>query len=205
MTDTALLIIDVQNDFCPGGALAVADGSAIVPLINRLQSKFPLKVMTQDWHPADHTSFADNHSDAQPFSMIEMPYGSQVLWPSHCVQGSQGADFHSDLETDNVALIVRKGFRKEIDSYSAFFENDRTTPTGLTGYLREQGMTSLVMVGLATDFCVRFSAVDAAKLGFDVSVVSDACRAIDMDGSLGDAMRDFKENDVKITTSDAFL
>ncbi len=205
MIDTALLIIDVQNDFCPGGALAVEDGSAIVPLINRLQSKFPLKVMTQDWHPAEHTSFADNHADAQPFSMIDMPYGPQVLWPTHCVQGSRGADFHDELETDNVALIVRKGFRKEIDSYSAFFENDRTTPTGLTGYLREQGMTSLVMTGLATDFCVRFSAVDAAKLGFDVSVVSDACRAIDMDGSLGDAMRDFEENGVKITTSDAFL
>ncbi len=205
MIDTALLIIDVQNDFCPRGALAVAEGDQIVPLINQLQSKFPLKVLTQDWHPAEHTSFAGNHPDAQPFSMIDMPYGPQVLWPTHCVQGSYGADFHNDLETDNVALIVRKGFRKEIDSYSAFFENDQTTPTGLTGYLREQGITSLVMTGLATDFCVRFSAVDAAKLGFGVSVVSDACRAIDMDGSLESAMRDFKENGVKITTSGAFL
>ncbi len=201
MTDTALVIIDVQNDFCPGGALAVADGDAVVPVINRLQAYYSLKVITQDWHPAGHTSFASNHPDAEPFSMIEMPYGPQVLWPTHCVQGTNGAAFHKDLQTGDAAVIIRKGFRKEIDSYSAFFENDRSTPTGLLGYLREQNVSSLIITGLATDFCVRFSAVDAAKLGFDVTLVEDACRAIDMDGSLDEAMRDMHEHGVKKITS----
>lgn len=201
MAEQALIIIDVQNDFCPGGALAVADGDAVVPVINRLQQQFALRVLTQDWHPADHSSFAANHSGAEPFSMTEMPYGPQVLWPSHCIQGSDGAAFHADLETDGAAVTIRKGFHRDIDSYSAFFENDHKTPTGLGGYLREQGVTSLVMAGLATDFCVRFSAVDAAKLGFDVTLVDDACRAIDMDGSLEDAMRDLEENGVKRVNS----
>lgn len=205
MLDAALVVIDVQNDFCPNGALAVVDGDAVIPVINQLQSKFALKILTQDWHPADHTSFAINHPGAEPFSMTEMPYGPQVLWPSHCIQGTQGAEFHKDLETDGAAVTIRKGFRRDIDSYSAFFENDRTTPTGLAGYLRDQNIKSLVMTGIATDFCVRYSAVDAAKLGFDVTLVEDACRAIDMDGSLDAAMRDFEENGVKIMTSDQIL
>ena len=205
MSDAALIIIDVQNDFCPGGALAVAEGDAVVSVINRLQPKFGLRVLTQDWHPADHASFAANHSGAEPFSMTEMPYGPQVLWPTHCVQGTRGAEFHQDLETDGAAVTIRKGFRPEIDSYSAFFENDHKTPTGLAGYLKEQGVSSLVMTGLATDFCVRFSAVDAAKLGFEVTMVDDACRAIDMDGSLDEALRDLAEHGVKRVSSDVYL
>ena len=189
MSDPALIIIDVQNDFCPGGALAVADGDAIVPLVNDLQGRFATRVLTQDWHPANHLSFADNHEGAAPFSMTEMPYGPQVLWPAHCIQGTDGAAFHADLRID-ADLIIRKGFRPEIDSYSAFFENDHETPTGLAGYLRERGVSELVMAGLATDFCVRFSAVDAAKLGFGVRVVEDACRAIDLDGSLAAAIEE---------------
>ena len=203
MQDKALVIIDIQRDFCPGGALAVAEGDAVVPIVNRLQPKFPLRVLTQDWHPANHASFAANHSGAEPFSMTEMPYGPQVLWPSHCIQGSQGAEFHPDLETSTAAVTIRKGFRPEIDSYSAFFENDHTTPTGLTGYLRDQGIKSLAMVGLATDFCVRFSAVDAAKLGFEVTLIEDACRAIDMDGSLAEAMKDMVDHGVTLTQSAA--
>lgn len=203
MTDpsTALIMIDIQNDFCPGGALAVADGDAIVPLVNRLQERFAVRVLTQDWHPAGHLSFASSHPGAAPFSTTEMPYGTQVLWPDHCVQGSDGAAFHRDLVTNGTDLVIRKGFRPEIDSYSAFFENDHTTPTGLAGYLRERGVSSLVMVGLATDFCVRFSAVDAAKLGFSVTVREDACRAIDMDGSLAAARRDMADHGVTVTTS----
>ena len=192
----ALLIIDVQNDFCPGGALAVEDGDAVPPIINALQDRFETRILTQDWHPADHSSFAENHEGAEPFSMIEMPYGPQVLWPAHCVQGSDGAEFHAELRTD-ADMIVRKGFRREIDSYSAFFENDRETPTGLSGYLRERGIGALTLCGLATDFCVRFSAVDAAKLGFDVTVVEDACRAIDLDGSLAAAWAEMAEHGVR--------
>ncbi|MDG1972714.1 MAG: bifunctional nicotinamidase/pyrazinamidase [Paracoccaceae bacterium] len=189
MSNQALIIIDVQNDFCLGGALAVAGGDEIVAPINELQDRFPIRILTQDWHPADHQSFADNHEGAAPFSMIEASYGPQVLWPRHCVQGTNGAAFHSDLRVD-ADLIIRKGFCPEIDSYSAFFENDHETPTGLAGYLRERGVDSLVMVGLATDFCVRFSAVDAAKLGFDVTLVEDCCRAIDLDGSLAAAIEE---------------
>ncbi len=199
MTDQALIIIDVQNDFCPGGALAVAGGDEIVAPINALQSQFAVRVLTQDWHPGDHQSFADNHEGAAPFSMTEMPYGPQVLWPRHCVQGTDGAAFHADLRVD-ADLIIRKGFRAEIDSYSAFFENDHTTPTGLAGYLRERGVEKLVMVGLATDFCVRFSAVDAAKLGFDVTVVEDCCRAIDLDGSLKAAIEEMDAIGVRRTS-----
>lgn len=190
MPDTALLLIDVQNDFCPGGALAVDEGDAIVPVINAMQARFDLVVATQDWHPAGHSSFAASHPGAPPYSMTEMPYGPQVLWPTHCVQGSEGAAFHPDLDLDPVALVVRKGMNPRIDSYSAFFENDRTTPTGLAGYLREQGVTALVLAGLATDFCVRYSAVDARKLGFEVMLAADACRGIDLDGSLAAAMDD---------------
>lgn len=180
----ALIVIDVQNDFCPGGALAVADGDAILPGINQLMSDFGAVILTQDWHPANHLSFAANHPGAAPFSLTQMPYGPQVLWPSHCVQGSHGAAFHRDLQIDRADLILRKGFRPAIDSYSAFFENDRSTPTGLDGYLRSRGIRDLVLTGLATDFCVAFSALDAARLGYGVTVRLDLCRAIDLDGSL---------------------
>lgn len=187
-SDTALIVIDVQTDFCPGGALAVAEGDAIIPAINAMMPDFAAVILTQDWHPANHSSFAANHPGAAPFSLTDMPYGPQVLWPSHCVQGTQGAEFHPALATVPADLILRKGFRPGIDSYSAFFENDRTTPTGLDGYLRERGASRLVLAGLATDFCVAYSALDAARLGFAVTVRLDACRAIDLDGSLADAL-----------------
>jgi len=180
----ALIVIDMQVDFCPGGALAVAQGDAIIPQINALMADCPTVVLTQDWHPADHSSFAENHAGAAAFSSVQMPYGPQTLWPRHCVQGTKGAAFHPDLRSDLAHLVIRKGFRPAIDSYSALFENDKTTPTGLAGYLRERSITALTLVGLATDFCVAFSALDAAAQGFDVTVLQDACRAIDLDGSL---------------------
>lgn len=183
----ALIVIDVQNDFCPGGALAVPEGDSIVPGINALMDEFAAVILTQDWHPADHASFASQHAGKSPMEMTQMPYGPQVLWPDHCVQGSEGAAFHRDLETHRADLIIRKGYNRDIDSYSAFFENDQTTPTGLEGYLRTRKIDTLTMVGLATDFCVNFSAVDAAKLGFGVTVRTDLTRAIDMDGSLAAA------------------
>lgn len=186
MTDVteALIVIDVQNDFCPGGALAVAGGDEIIPRINRLMQEFPVTVLTQDWHPEEHSSFAAMHEGAAPFIQVDMPYGPQTLWPVHCVWGTEGAAFHPGLSTDPADLVIRKGFRPQIDSYSAFFENDHVTPTGLAGYLRERGITDLTFVGLALDFCVAWSAIDAAKLGFNVRVLEDACRAIDLDGSL---------------------
>ncbi|MEP3053357.1 bifunctional nicotinamidase/pyrazinamidase [Ascidiaceihabitans sp.] len=180
----ALIVIDVQNDFCPGGALAVAGGDQIVDGINALMGDAGAVVLTQDWHPAGHSSFASSHAGQGPYDVVEMPYGPQVLWPDHCIQASPGAQFHMGLHRDKADLIIRKGFNPEIDSYSAFFENDKSTPTGLEGYLRTRGFEKLVMVGLATDFCVNFSAVDAAKLGFEVEVRMDLCRAIDLDGSL---------------------
>lgn len=183
----ALIVIDVQNDFCPGGLLAVADGDAILPRVNTLMGDFAVRVLTQDWHPANHLSFAVNHPGVAPFSLTQMPYGPQVLWPVHCVQGTDGATFHGDLRTDPADLIIRKGFRPEIDSYSAFFENDHSTPTGLEGYLRNRGVTHLTLVGLAADFCVAYSAIDAARLGFHATVLEGACRAIDLNGSLNDA------------------
>lgn len=183
----ALIVIDVQNDFCPGGALAVAGGDEIIAQINDLMDDFASVVLTQDWHPANHASFAANHPGAAPFSLTEMPYGPQVLWPVHCVQGTGGAAFHAGLRTDPAQLVIRKGFRPEIDSYSAFFENDRTTPTGLEGYLRARGISTLTLVGLATDYCVAYSALDAARLGFAVTILEAACRAIDMNGSLAEA------------------
>jgi nicotinamidase/pyrazinamidase len=186
--DEALIVIDVQNDFCPGGALAVTGGGEIVGAINGLMSQFQIIVLTQDWHPAGHSSFASSHDGLAPFSVTNMPYGPQVLWPDHCLQGSHGAEFHRGLYTDSAQMIVRKGFNPAVDSYSAFFENDHTTPTGLEGYLRTRGVKKLTMVGLALDFCVNFSAVDGANLGFDVSVEQDLCRAIDMDGSLAAAV-----------------
>ena len=192
----ALLVIDVQNDFCPGGALAVAGGDEIVAGINAAMPRFDAVILTQDWHPAGHSSFASSH-DAAPMSMTEMPYGPQVLWPDHCIQGSHGAAFHNDLWVDG-DLIIRKGFNPAIDSYSAFFENDRTTPTGLEGYLRTRGIDRLVMVGLALDFCVNYSAVDAAKLGFDVTVRRDLTRAIDFDGSLEAALKGMADAGVAV-------
>jgi len=193
----ALIVIDVQNDFCPGGALAVPGGDAVVAPINAMMPEFDAVILTQDWHPSGHSSFASSHSGKAPFDMTEMPYGPQVLWPDHCVQGTPGADFHPDLRTE-ADLILRKGFRAQIDSYSAFFENDHETPTGLEGYLRSRGIDRLTMAGLATDFCVHFSAVDAAKLGFAVTVRLDACRAIDLDRSLAAALGAMKEAGVTL-------
>lgn len=196
MSVNALICIDIQNDFCPGGALAVADGDAIIAPVNQMiadaKARGDAIVLTQDWHPDDHASFADNHDAATPFDIVEMFYGAQVLWPKHCVSGSAGASFHANLDTDHADLVIRKGFRAAIDSYSAFFENDQTTPTGLHGYLQARGITKLMMVGLATDYCVAFSALDGAKLGYDVTVDLGACRAIDLEGSLArqiEAMR----------------
>lgn len=180
----ALIVIDVQKDFCPGGALEVPEGDLIVPGITDLMAEFDAVVLTQDWHPAGHSSFASAHEGRAPYDMMEMPYGPQVLWPDHCIQGSLGAQFHEGLAQDRADLIIRKGYNPAIDSYSAFFENDHTTPTGLEGYLRTRGIDRLTMVGLALDFCVNFSAVDAAKLGFAVTVRQDLCRAIDLNGSL---------------------
>ena len=187
MTMRALIVIDVQNDFCPGGALAVNDGDAIVPRVNALIESHEHVILTQDWHPAGHSSFASAHPGKNPFEEILAPYGPQTLWPDHCVQGTAGADFHSDLVWTRAELVIRKGFRPSIDSYSAFFENDRATPTGLGGYLAERGIKAVTLAGLATDYCVGFSALDAATLGLDVTVEMAACRAIDLNGSL-DAM-----------------
>lgn len=183
----ALIIIDVQNDFCPGGALAVEGGHEIVAGINGLMTEFQTIVLTQDWHPSGHSSFASSHDGKDPFTETEMPYGAQMLWPDHCIQGSQGAAFHADLDADKAHMIVRKGFRPQIDSYSAFFENDHETPTGLDGYLKTRDVSAVTMVGLATDYCVNFSAVDAARLGYAVSVEQSLCRAIDMGGTLATA------------------
>jgi nicotinamidase/pyrazinamidase len=182
-----LLVIDVQNDFCPGGALAVGNGDAVVPIVNRLSQRFDHVVLTQDWHPPGHGSFATTHSGYAPFQTVTMPYGEQTLWPDHCVQGTSGAAFHPQLSTERAELVIRKGFRRDIDSYSAFYENDRRTPTGLAGYLRDRGLQRLFLVGLATDYCVHYSAVDARRLGFDTIVVESGCRAIDLAGSLASA------------------
>ncbi|MEM9148644.1 MAG: bifunctional nicotinamidase/pyrazinamidase [Pseudomonadota bacterium] len=198
--DTALLAIDVQIDFCPGGALAVAEGDAVVAPVNALLERAAVRVLTQDWHPPEHRSFAANHPGAAPFSMTEMPYGPQVLWPTHCVIGSEGAAFHPDLAVDRADLVIRKGFRPEIDSYSAFFENDRTTETGLAGYLRERRVQSVICVGLALDFCVFYSAMDAVRQGFGAAVLADCCRAIDLDGSLATAEAAMAEAGVRVTT-----
>ena len=184
---SALIVIDLQNDFCPGGALAVPEGDRIVPGINALMAEFPAVILTQDWHPSGHSSFATSHPGKSPYEMTQMPYGPQVLWPDHCIQGSHGAEFHDGLNTARADLILRKGFNPAIDSYSAFFENDRTTPTGLHGYLQTRGITDLTMVGLATDFCVNYSALDAARLGYRVTIRRDLARGIDLDGSLAAA------------------
>lgn len=198
----ALLAIDVQNDFCPGGALAVPEGDRVVPAINRLAERFRHVLMTQDWHPPGHGSFASAHPGRQPFETIALDYGAQTLWPDHCVQGTPGAEFHPDLALTRAELVIRKGFDPAIDSYSAFQENDRKTPTGLAGYLRERGFKRLFLAGLATDFCVHFSAVDGARAGFEVVVLEDACRAIDLEGSLAAARAAMAEAGVRFAACD---
>jgi len=202
---TALIVVDVQNDFCPGGTLAVPDGDAIVPLINRLAAKFENVVLTQDWHPAGHASFASSHAGKAPFDVVAMPYGPQVLWPDHCIQATDGAAFHPALAVPHAQMIVRKGYRRNFDSYSSFLEADRTTPTGLAGYLRERGIADVVIVGLATDFCVAWTALDAVRMGFAATVVEDACRAIDAPtipgGTLTRAWSDMTAAGVRRVTS----
>ncbi len=186
-----LVVVDVQNDFCPGGNLAVPGGDEVVPVINALARRFRHVVLTQDWHPAGHQSFASSHTGRRPYETIKVAYGPQVLWPDHCIQGTRGAAFRDDLDIPHAALVIRKGFRREIDSYSAFFENDHVTPTGLGGYLRERGLQRLFVAGLALDFCVRYSAEDAKRQGFDVAVIDDACRGIDVGGSVAATRKSF--------------
>ena len=184
-----LLVVDIQNDFCPGGALAVPRGDEIVPLVNRLARRFRHVVLTQDWHPAGHHSFASTYPGRKPYETIELPYGPQILWPDHCVQGTPGAQFRGDLDIPHAQLIIRKGYDADVDSYSALFENDHRTPTGLVGYLHERDLSRIFLAGLAYDFCVRYSAEDAYEQGFDVVVVEDACRGIDVNGSVADTRR----------------
>ena len=195
---TALLVIDVQNDFCPAGALQVAGGNEIIPGINQEMTKYDYIILTQDWHPKGHSSFATSHDGRNPLDVIEMPYGDQVLWPDHCVQGSHGAEFHSELNTARANAVIRKGTNPLIDSYSAFFENDRKTPTGLHGYFRSLEIKKINLVGLATDFCVNYSAQDAAKLGYQVSVFEKMCRSIDINGSLALARTEMRECGVEL-------
>ena len=197
----ALIVIDVQNDFCPGGALAVAAGHEVVPVVNRLSRRFGHAVLTQDWHPAGHRSFASSHAGQAAYASIQLDYGTQTLWPDHCVQGTDGAAFRADLDVACAELILRKGFRPGIDSYSAFFENDRRTATGLTGYLRERGFARVFLVGLATDFCVAYSALDARRQGFEAVVLLDACRAIDLEGSLDAALESMRAAGVTLATT----
>ena len=188
----ALIVIDIQNDFCPGGALAVADGDKIINRVNGLMDDFATVVLTQDWHPADHSSFASNHPGKAPFETLTMSYGPQTLWPDHCIQGTAGAEFHPDLRTEPAQLIIRKGFRAGIDSYSAFFENDHSTTTGLNGYLSARGVSAVTLVGLATDYCVAYSALDAARLGLQARVLLGACRGIDLGGSMARMMHEMR-------------
>lgn len=196
--EDALIVIDVQNDFCSGGNLAVPHGEEVVKPINELIKDFDTIILTQDWHPAIHSSFASQHDGKQPLELVEASYGPQVLWPDHCVQGTDGAKFHKDLNAEAAQLIIRKGFRAAIDSYSAFFENDQVTSTGLQGYLQERGIRHVYLCGLATDFCVYFSAMDARKCGFDVTLITHACRGIDLDGSMEAAMDAMKQAGVEI-------
>jgi nicotinamidase/pyrazinamidase len=197
----ALLIVDVQNDFCPGGALEVPKGDEVVPVINKLNKKFDNVIQTQDWHPKGHWSFASSYQGKEPFGTTKLDYGEQVLWPDHCVQQTQGADFHPDLDTQPTQLIIRKGFRKSIDSYSAFYENDHETATGLTGYLDDRNIDTIYVTGLATDFCVKWSVLDGIKEGFTVYVVEDAIRGIDVNGSLKQALNEMKEAGAKFVRS----
>jgi nicotinamidase/pyrazinamidase len=198
-----LLVVDIQNDFCPGGRLAVPRGDEIVPLVNRLAARFSHVVLTQDWHPAGHLSFASAHPGRKPYETIEVAYGPQILWPDHCVQGTPGAEFRNDLRIAHAELVLRKGYHREIDSYSAFYENDRRTHTGLAGYLRERGLTRVFLAGLAFDFCVRYSAEDARNEGFEVMVIEDACRGIDVDGSISKTREIFNSIGVRRVSADA--
>jgi nicotinamidase/pyrazinamidase len=198
-----LAVIDVQNDFCPGGGLPVPEGDRVVPVINALARRFRHVVLTQDWHPAGHQSFASSHPGRKPYETIAVPYGPQVLWPDHCVQGTRGAELRADLDIPHAALVIRKGFRPHIDSYSAFYENDRTTPTGLAGYLRERGLKRVFAVGLALDFCVRYSAEDAKREGFDVAVIEDACGGIDVAGSVKATRESFAALGVMVARAEA--
>lgn len=203
--NTALIVVDVQNGFCPNGNLAVPSGDEVVPIINHLAKHFQNIVLTQDWHPADHISFAENHVGKQPFDTIELDYGTQVLWPTHCVQSSQDAELHPDLNIPSAQLIIRKGYHQHIDSYSAFLEADQQTSTGLAGYLQARGIDTVYVVGLATDFCVAWTAMDAAKLGFDSYVIEDACRAIDLNGSLENAWQAMRNVGVQRISSQDIL
>jgi nicotinamidase/pyrazinamidase len=201
LPDDALIVIDVQNDFCPGGALVVQDGDAVIPVILRIAPLFEHVLLTQDWHPAGHSSFASSHPGKRPFDQVEMSYGAQTLWPDHCVQGSRGAEFHAELKLPQAELVLRKGFRAAIDSYSAFFENDRSTATGLAGYLRERGIGRVFLAGLAYDYCVGFSALDARRLGLPAVIVRDACRAIDLNGSVARMEAEFAAAGVEVVDS----
>jgi nicotinamidase/pyrazinamidase len=196
-----LLVVDVQNDFCPGGALEVADGDAVLPIANHLIALFDHVVITQDWHPPGHSSFASSHAGRSPLESIEMDYGPQTLWPDHCIQGSNGARLHEGLNVDEADMVIRKGRDPAIDSYSAFYENDKTTPTGLSGYLASRSLSRIFLIGLATDFCVHFSALDARREGFDVVLIEDGCRAIDFNGSLDQAMSDMQDSGVRFADS----
>ena len=198
-----LLVVDVQNDFCPGGALAVPEGDAVIPVIHRISLRFEHIILTQDWHPPGHHSFACAHAGKHPFEQVRTSYGEQTLWPDHCIQGTPGAEFHPSLQLTKAELILRKGFHSELDSYSAFFENDRTTPTGLAGYLRERSLARIFVTGLAYDFCVAYSALDARRLGFPVTIVADACRAIDRNGSVGAVEKQFASSGVALIESSA--
>lgn len=200
-----LIVIDVQNDFCPGGALAVRGGDGVIEVIHRIASHFQHIVLTQDWHPAGHSSFASAYVDKKPFEQIELSYGMQTLWPDHCVQGSKGAEFHPALQLPQAELILRKGFRPQIDSYSAFFENDRVTPTGLAGYLRERRLTRIFLAGLAYDYCVGYSALDASRLAFEAIILRDACRAIDLNGSVAAIEAEFAQTGVMLIKSNELL
>ena len=195
------IVVDVQYDFLPGGALAVPDGDAVIAPINALAQRFPHVVLTQDWHPPGHASFASSHPGKKPFETVRLAYGEQILWPDHCVQGTRGAEFHRDLQIAHAELILRKGYRRDIDSYSTFYENDRKTPTGLSGYLKERGLSRLYLAGLAFDFCVRYSAEDAHSEGFAVTVIEDACRAIDLQGSAAQTRRSLKNLGVMVSSA----
>lgn len=201
----ALIVVDVQNDFCSDGALAVPDGETIVPLVNRLMTRFEVIVATQDWHPADHLSFAPNHEGRAPFESIEVAYGPQTLWPVHCVQGSPGAELHPDLDAERFEMIVRKGFRADIDSYSAFMENDRRTSTGLAGYLRERGVDRVYLCGLAGDVCVYASTCDAQSAGFEARFVEDCVRDIDLDGSMAATRADLAARNIPLVNAETLL
>jgi nicotinamidase/pyrazinamidase len=203
ISQDALLVVDVQNDFCPGGALSVPEGDRVIEVVHAAAPHFAHIILTQDWHPAGHSSFASSHPGKQPYDQIELSYGMQTLWPDHCIQGRRGALFHPALSLPQAELVLRKGFRLHIDSYSAFFENDRATPTGLAGYLRERGLSRVFLAGLAYDFCVAFSALDARKLGFEAVVLADACRAINLDGSVDRTRRRFADAGVVETTTSA--